>query len=697
MPLKRSIHSSNLPLLGEESAGATRRSETERGTRPPTPVPSKPTGETQTTRQAGAAAGHGPPRRSNQTATAKPKPLLPRNSGAAPGSGGAEAPEKRLSAAKEPNGAGREAGMEGAAGDPYRRPARRTQWLLSALAHHYGLDRGVENEIVVLATGLDQYLQEVFHHLDCRGAGRLPRADFRALCAVLGLRAEGAAAGEASGDAAARDANPGDAAAGDAAAGVATDGDADAEEEARLALRAEPPELTFRQFHARLCGYFGTRAGPRLPRGALSEHIETQIRLRRPRRRRRTPHTPGPDGGPDCPDGGRDGERLARLEEENGSLRELVEDLRAALQSSDARCLALQVGLWKSQAGAQEAGRVGPEVAARELRQARGALAVAEARAGRLRQGQVEVRRRAEEAREAVLRSLGRVRELEALARQVPGLQRWVRRLEGELRRYRSEGTQLPISSRGSPEPEAKSGEPEESGTRSPDTSPEGAWQSDSSSGNRPLDEVDGQLFRSVEGQAASDEEEEAQKCQEEQRSLAKVKMLLARLSSCRSGCDEQTAKKLVTYFGHFGSADHACTLGELEARIAVLVEQTLGTPGEEAELQRKVEENEQLRLELQMVETERVRLSLLEEKLVDVVQLLQRLRDLNISKRALGKILLNTLDACKDPTHEGRSGPSAILDALHTALAGCELLRREPSAPASTAPALANPLLISC
>lgn len=60
-------------------------------------------------------------------------------------------------------------------------------------------------------------------------------------------------------------------------------------------------------------------------------------------------------------------------------------------------------------------------------------------------------------------------------------------------------------------------------------------------------------------------------------------------LLCCR--CDEQTAKKLVTYFGHFGSADHACTLGELEARIAVLVEQlgtqgcsekTLGTPGEE-------------------------------------------------------------------------------------------------------------------
>lgn len=126
-------------------------------------------------------------------------------------------------AAMEPDSAGAEAGMEGAGGDPYRRPARRTQWLLSALAHHYGLDRGVENEIVVLATGLDQYLQEVFHHLDCRGAGRLPRADFRALCAVLGLRAEGAtAAGEA-----AVDVNSRAVTTGDAAAELATDRDSD--------------------------------------------------------------------------------------------------------------------------------------------------------------------------------------------------------------------------------------------------------------------------------------------------------------------------------------------------------------------------------------------------------------------------------------------------------------------------------------
>lgn len=141
---------------------------------------------------------------------------------------------------------------------------------------------------MVLATGLDQYLQEVFHHLDCRGAGRLPRADFRALCAVLGLNADGETATE--------DANSAEAASTNPAAGMIAGGDADVREEARLALRADPPELTFRQFHARLCGYFSSRAGPRLPRGALSEHIETQIRLRRPRRRRR-PGSPSLHGG----------------------------------------------------------------------------------------------------------------------------------------------------------------------------------------------------------------------------------------------------------------------------------------------------------------------------------------------------------------------------------------------------------------
>ncbi|XP_019330175.1 PREDICTED: EF-hand and coiled-coil domain-containing protein 1, partial [Aptenodytes forsteri] len=98
-----------------------------------------------------------------------------------------------------------------------------------ALAYHYGLDRGVENEIVVLATGLDQYLQEIFHHLDCAGAGRIPGEDFRTLCQVLGLEEAAEAA-------------------------------ADPEECAGL-WEGLSAELTFRQFHARLCGYFSTKAG----------------------------------------------------------------------------------------------------------------------------------------------------------------------------------------------------------------------------------------------------------------------------------------------------------------------------------------------------------------------------------------------------------------------------------------------------
>lgn len=46
-------------------------------------------------------------------------------------------------------------------------------------------------------------------------------------------------------------------------------------------------------------------------------------------------------------------------------------------------------------------------------------------------------------------------------------------------------------------------------------------------------------------------------------------------------------------------------------------------------ELQQKAEETELLQMELRMLETERVRLSLVEEKLVDILQLLQQLRDL--------------------------------------------------------------------
>ncbi|KAK1799639.1 hypothetical protein P4O66_006181 [Electrophorus voltai] len=360
--------------------------------------------------------------------------------------------------------------------DPYSRPARRTQWIVSTLAYHYGLDRGVENEIIVLATGLDQYLQEIFHHLDCQGEGRIPAEDFIILCDILGLSKESEV------------------------------------EECAGMLDSLPSELTFRQFHAKLCGYFSTKAGRPYENGRLlvgrdSEHIETQIRLRSPLRRREKLLTlgagrrirgcaPAADRlGSGCKQGACTREcyeeivaleeaedRIGKLEEENASLRELVEDMRAALQSSDARSLALQVGLWKSHSKhrpdsgcftarhAQAVQRSGAPDGTRSLRGLLRELELAQnARAGQveavvllnrkleqelhasretvlvleecnrtLRTEQVGMRRKAEEAREALRSGLAKVKELEAKARRVPALQKHLQQIEMELLYYRS-------------------------------------------------------------------------------------------------------------------------------------------------------------------------------------------------------------------------------------------------------------------
>ncbi|MGH0184012.1 UNVERIFIED_CONTAM: hypothetical protein FKN15_013618 [Acipenser sinensis] len=113
-------------------------------------------------------------------------------------------------------------------------------------------------------------------------------------------------------------------------------------------------------------------------------------------------------------------------------------------------------------------------------------------------------------------------------------------------------------------------------------------------------------------------------------------------------------------------------------------------------ELQQKAEETELLQMELQMLETERVRLSLVEEKLMDVLQLLQQLRDLNVSRRSLGKILLSTLESCSDPQH-GKAHILEVLNALYHELAACELLTGTPLERTPSHQSLSNPLLISC
>ncbi|KAI1234315.1 EF-hand and coiled-coil domain-containing protein 1, partial [Lamprotornis superbus] len=110
-------------------------------------------------------------------------------------------------------------------------------------------------------------------------------------------------------------------------------------------------------------------------------------------------------------------------------------------------------------------------------------------------------------------------------------------------------------------------------------------------------------------------------------------------------------------------------------------------------ELQQKVEETEMLKMELQMLETERIWLSLVEEKLMDVLQLLQQLRALNISKPALGKILLSTLESCRDP-QPGKAQLLEVLDTLQQELTACELLHKQPLEQAQSPQSLSNPLV---
>lgn len=605
--------------------------------------------------------------------------------------------------------------------DPYSRPARRTQWIVSTLAYHYGLDRGVENEIIVLATGLDQYLQEIFHHLDYQGVGKVPAEDFSALCEVLGLNK-------------------------------------DSDTECVGVLDNLPSELTFRHFHAKLCGYFSTKAGcqyenDRLLVGKDSEHIETQIRLRSPLKRRekllsvgasgRSSPSPDERHAPGCRLSSCTREcyeeivaleeaedRIGKLEDENASLRELIEDMRAALQSSDARCLALQVGLWKSHSRHRPEGclvsqprqtvqkslskaslqssaysnlkslqsflhemdllrgsrdqQVEDAVLCnlrleQELWSSKETVAALEDCTRALKREQVAMRRKVEEARQALLSGLGKVKELEAKASRVPALQRQVLQLESELVYYRSEESKLQLPSNGRAEHQL--------GRMSQRCWSDAQHDRRSPTGRAVTtpDKLEEQLFRSVEGQAASDEEEDKW-TGDQQKQVDEMKRTLARLSNCSDRCDDRPFRKLMSNFGSSRSEESCIAVMELLERVTRLHKQ-LELKESRAEidmdqmkdslmqdLQLKAVETELLQKELQKLETDRVRLSLVEEKLVDILQLLQQLRDLNVSRRSLGKILLSTLESGSDPQH-GKAHILEVLNALYHELAACEIL----------------------
>ncbi|XP_072181930.1 EF-hand and coiled-coil domain-containing protein 1-like [Diadema setosum] len=234
-------------------------------------------------------------------------------------------------------------------------PVHRAQWLTRALSlahnHHAGGD--ISNEIVVLSTGIDQYIQEVFHHLSksdltcCHGdeEKKVSSADFAILCHYLGLTRE---------------------------------------EQLPVNREREPTGITFREFHSRLIECFSSSD---IKDDDLEEEkrnrwnnnsggvIEANINVRHSGGisvrhmcsncfKKRSPvdvfHSLLFKCGNQSGDWneGRNGGNISAekqdmdsLEEENNNLRELVEDMRVALQSSDARCLALLVEVRKLSQG----------------------------------------------------------------------------------------------------------------------------------------------------------------------------------------------------------------------------------------------------------------------------------------------------------------------------------------------------------
>ncbi|XP_030634140.1 EF-hand and coiled-coil domain-containing protein 1 [Chanos chanos] len=571
---------------------------------------------------------------------------------------------------------------------PSIRPARKSEWLRCALAHHYNPDLGVENEIVVLATGVDQYLQEIFHHLAFYNSNDfVSQEDFKLLCQVLGFSST-------------------------------RESDVDKREENQEydICSALPRELNFKEFHARLCGYFNLKVQngkttTRLPVSEETEHIEREIKLRWPRIRRRkcvsfdlsmdhTRKKPQPKSvnmskvdnlstcALECAQETGDKSWKEQLELENASLRELVEDLRSALQGSDARCMALEVALRKERGGlsdkvravaSESEGTVGVgetksrrpnltdwetkrgtkdllrelqlirdsrdgqlEEALRfnqrleeELRAAYRETSRLEEVMARLRKENVLIKRKAEEARGALAAGLERVRTIQDQAKQITPLQDKIHKLETELERFRLHCTCRILG---------------ESKTEPPVMPSEPTTCIFSTGRDEVLIRGEEGLQRAVEGRAASDEEEEERGRETGQCCLLEVKRLINRPHNCVKGCQSTTAHHLLTAQNCSPDADLRGLSGQKDTRTWNGRHHThLEQKESESEkaLQLKQGKVDLLKVEVQMVEMERERLSLLEEKLKDALELLLQLHHKKFAHWALGKILMDTLDEC--------------------------------------------------
>ncbi|XP_071350348.1 EF-hand and coiled-coil domain-containing protein 1 isoform X2 [Trachinotus anak] len=583
--------------------------------------------------------------------------------------------------------------------EPSPRAARKSEWLRSALAHHHCPDPGAENEIVVLATGIDQYLQEVFHHLAYPNRDDTVTAeDFTALCAVLGLpgagkRTEGKWKEKSGGE------------------------EKDEEDEEFKDVCSELPyQLSFKDFHSRLCGYFRVRSARRgtgecawrLPLTEDTELVERQIRLRWPRVRRRKcvsfDLTRDQSGPAHISVKGRT--REDRETDEVSALRELVEDLRSALQGSDARCLALEVALQR------ERGRTLPSPSTfnstvsaptTSITFVQGKLVPTQRIKGQCRgaggDGARRVLRR-QDTRDPLLRELKLIRssrdgQLEEaikfnqrLEKELQWTYQEVRKLQGVESALRKENMQIRSSC-----------------TCLFDSSRQQTYPFGAEDTCRQTDAEC--LQRAVEGRAASDEEEEDRGPKEEgQCCLLEVKKHISQLPSCGKGCRNHKVHHLLSQ-SHLHDKNLSSTSKDRRGRCdrrGPNQEQQEGGRGFDKEKRPEEEEDK-----AQLGEKEKTRLFLLEEKLTDALTLLLQLRNKNMSRRALGKIVMDTLDVCS----RSGDGPSRVLqvaEALCLRLSSCDLLgdggddegggeSREKLLVTSSGrqTSSANPLLISC
>ncbi|XP_037625586.1 EF-hand and coiled-coil domain-containing protein 1 [Sebastes umbrosus] len=586
---------------------------------------------------------------------------------------------------------------------PSPRAVRKSAWLRSVLLHHHRPDPGAENEIIVLTTGIDQYLQEVFHHLAYTNQDDTVSAeDFTSLCSVLGLKRTG--------------------------------GDDEEDEEFMDVCSSLPDQLSFKDFHSRLCGYFRMRSvrkgtgesSPwRLPVTEDTELVERQIRLRWPRIRRRKCVSFDLERNRNGPGNRMNKGRTAedRESDEVSALRELVEDLRSALQGSDARCLALEVALCRERSRTVPSGPLSSSTATvsspttsitlvqgklvpthrikgaggdaarrlarrrdirdplvRELKLIRSARdgqleeamrfnerleeelrwAYQEVRKfhvveSALRKENAQIRRRAEEAREALSLGLQRVRMIQEQAQSVPQLQSRITQLEAELHQYRSCCTCIPDPAH-------------------QQIYPVGAADACSKTEC---------LQRAVEGRAASDEEEEEDRGTREEGQCCLLEVKKHRLHGCGKGCQNH-----VVHRSHLHDTKLISSLKDSRGRCSLKGQNQEQPDGSREKEKRPEEEEDKTKLE---------------EKLTDALTLLLQLRNKNVSRRFLWKIVMDTLDVCS----RSGDGPSQVLqvaDALCVRLSSRDLHgnggddEEKPLVPSSGCQTSGvNPLLISC